>query len=201
MNRRSSIASRRNPRSSTPNCSAKRHHAFQSAIETLETRQLLSSVSLVVTNTNDSGAGSLRSAIAAANFNTTPSDTVTIGFANSLVGQTIQLASTLELSNTTAGVTIVIDASNVPGLAVKGGGSDPIYFGGYSSGGTLTAHLSDNSATDYVLNLSSSSHYTDVVAITYEAASANQTLTISWVKSQTIAAASGSVDLISAWLT
>jgi hypothetical protein len=75
-----------------------------------------------------------------------------------------------------------------------------VYLGGYSSGGTLTAHLSDSSAKDYVLNLSSSGHYTDVVAITYKAASANQKLTLSYVKSQTIGAASGSVDLIAAWL-
>jgi hypothetical protein len=75
-----------------------------------------------------------------------------------------------------------------------------IDLGGFSSGGTLTAHLSDSSAPDYVLNVSGSSNYTDLVAITYKAASANQKLTLSYVKTQTIGSASGSVDLISAWL-
>ena len=73
-------------------------------------------------------------------------------------------------------------------------------MGGYSSGSTLTAHLSDGSAADCVVNLSSSGHYTDVVAITYKAASAGQTLTLSYVKSQNINGTGGSVDLIAAWL-
>jgi hypothetical protein len=75
-----------------------------------------------------------------------------------------------------------------------------VYLGGYSSGGTLTAHLSDSSAPDYVVSLSGSASYTDMVAITYNAASAGQTLTISYVKSQTIGGAGGSVDLMAAAL-
>jgi hypothetical protein len=50
------------------------------------------------------------------------------------------------------------------------------------------------------MTFSSATHYTDVVAITYKAASANQKLTLSYVKSQTIGDPSGSVDLIAAWL-
>jgi hypothetical protein len=75
-----------------------------------------------------------------------------------------------------------------------------INLGGASSGGTLSANLSDNSATPYSVTVSGSSNYQDVVAITYNAASAGQTLTLSYTKTQTIGAASGSVDLIAAWL-
>ena len=76
-----------------------------------------------------------------------------------------------------------------------------IYLGGASSGGTLTATLSDSSASPYTATMSGTSNYQDVVAITYNAASAGQKLTINWVKSQTIGSAGGSVDLIAAWLT
>ena len=75
-----------------------------------------------------------------------------------------------------------------------------VYLGGYSSGGTLDAHLSDGSAADYTVSMSGSGNYQDVVAITYAAASAGQTLTITYDKTQTIGAASGSVDLMAAWL-
>jgi hypothetical protein len=75
-----------------------------------------------------------------------------------------------------------------------------VYVGGYSSGSTLTAHLSDSSASDYSISLSGSGIYNDIVAITYKAGSANQKLTISYVKSQNINGASGSSDLVAAWL-
>jgi CSLREA domain-containing protein len=75
-----------------------------------------------------------------------------------------------------------------------------VYLGGYSSGGTLTAHLSDSSAADYVTTLSGSALYTNVVAITFKAGSAGQTLTLSYAKSQSINGIGGSVDLIAAWL-
>jgi hypothetical protein len=75
-----------------------------------------------------------------------------------------------------------------------------IDLGGYSSGGTLTAHLSDSSATDYSVSFSGTSHYTEIVAITFNAASAGQKLTLSYVKSQTVGYAGGSIDLIAAWL-
>ena len=57
-----------------------------------------------------------------------------------------------------------------------------VHVGGYSSGGTLTAHLSDQSAADYVdvtstVNGSYDRNYT----INYSAASAGQTLTVKWV--------------------
>jgi hypothetical protein len=76
-----------------------------------------------------------------------------------------------------------------------------VYLGGYSSGGTLTAQLSDGSAPALTpISFSGSAHYSDVVAITFKAGSAGQTLNLSYVKSQTIGSAGGSVDLIAAWL-
>jgi hypothetical protein len=57
-----------------------------------------------------------------------------------------------------------------------------LYMGGWMSGGTLTAHLSDTSAVDYVnssfSNLTVS--YYAVYTITYKAASAGQTLAVKW---------------------
>ena len=57
-----------------------------------------------------------------------------------------------------------------------------VYVGGWSSGGTLTATLSDGSATAYTnsgMSNSSNSYYGHY-DLTYNAASANQTLTITW---------------------
>jgi hypothetical protein len=74
------------------------------------------------------------------------------------------------------------------------------YLGGYSSGGSLTAHLSDGSAVDYVVGGSGSSFYTNLVAIKFNAASNGQTLTLTYTKTQNITSSGGSVDLIAAWL-
>ncbi len=73
-----------------------------------------------------------------------------------------------------------------------------IYAGGYSSGSTLTAHLSDGSSADVVFTASGNAIYTNLYTITYKAASAGQKLTISYVKSTNINGAGGSVDLIAA---
>jgi hypothetical protein len=75
-----------------------------------------------------------------------------------------------------------------------------IYLGGRASAGTLTARLSDGSAPAYSVTLSGSSLYSDVVTITYTAASAGQKLIISYVKSHSMHATGGSADLIAAWL-
>ncbi len=75
-----------------------------------------------------------------------------------------------------------------------------VYVGGYSSGSTLTATLSDGSAAPYTVSLSGNAAYQNVVAITYSAASANQKLTISYTKTANINGTSGSADLIAAWL-
>jgi uncharacterized delta-60 repeat protein len=76
-----------------------------------------------------------------------------------------------------------------------------VYVGGYSSGATLTATLSDGSAAPYTVNFSGNAAYQNVVAITYSAASANQKLTISYTKTSNLNGTSGSADLIAAWLT
>jgi hypothetical protein len=75
-----------------------------------------------------------------------------------------------------------------------------IYAGGYSSGATLTAHLSGGSAADYVAVASGTGLYTNLYTINFTAASAGQTLTITYVKSSNINGSSGSVDLIAAAL-
>jgi subtilase family serine protease len=75
-----------------------------------------------------------------------------------------------------------------------------IYLGGYSSGSTLTATLSDNSATPYTVSFTGTGTYNEIVAITYKAASASQKLTISYTKSSNINGTGGSSDLIAAWL-
>jgi hypothetical protein len=76
-----------------------------------------------------------------------------------------------------------------------------VYAGGYSSGATLTAHLSGGAAPDYVVTTSGTGTYTNFYTITFQAASAGQTLTITYVKSSNVNnSAGGSVDLIAAAL-
>jgi hypothetical protein len=71
-----------------------------------------------------------------------------------------------------------------------------VHIGGWSSGGTLTAHLSDGSQPDWiVVTPSLDGQYDRNYQISYAAASEGQTLTINWVMSSgignvTIAAAS-----------
>jgi hypothetical protein len=57
-----------------------------------------------------------------------------------------------------------------------------VYVGGWSSTGTLTAHLSDTSAVDYVDSSfsSPSASYWAVYTITYAAISPGQTLVVRW---------------------
>jgi hypothetical protein len=80
-----------------------------------------------------------------------------------------------------------------------------VYVGGYKSGGTLTAQLSDNSSpkyTDSSMSGSSTgtdgSHYYATYTLTYNAASAGQTLTVSWTQSSD--AGGGNVTLQAAVL-
>jgi hypothetical protein len=59
-----------------------------------------------------------------------------------------------------------------------------VHAGGYNSGGTLTAHLSDQSAADYVdVTAAASGQYDRNYTINYSAAAAGQTLTVTWVMS------------------
>jgi len=61
--------------------------------------------------------------------------------------------------------------------------------------------LSDSSATPLSIPVSSSSNYQDLVKITFNAASVGKLLHAHLYKTQTIGAASGSVDLIAAWVS
>ena len=56
-----------------------------------------------------------------------------------------------------------------------------MHVGGWDSGGTLTAHLSDGSATDFTASTANTSGQYDYnYTLTYNAASAGQTLTVTW---------------------
>jgi hypothetical protein len=73
-----------------------------------------------------------------------------------------------------------------------------VYVGGWSTGGTLTATLSDGSAsayTDSSMSSGSNSYY-GYYTLTYNAASANQTLTVVWKQ----ASGTGNVTVYSAAL-
>jgi hypothetical protein len=59
-----------------------------------------------------------------------------------------------------------------------------VHVGGYASSGTLTASLSDGSAANFVATTSAATGaYDENYTLTYSAASAGQTLTVSWVMS------------------
>ena len=75
-----------------------------------------------------------------------------------------------------------------------------IYLGGYSSSATLTAHLSNSSAADYVATFSGSGKYNQLVTITYSTTAANQQLVLTYLKSGNINGTGGSADLMGAWL-
>ncbi len=104
--------------------SRRRRRRFAPRIDSLETRALLST--LVVSNNDDSGTGSLRQAIADA------ASGDTIAFAHSLRGQTITLTSG-ELDITQS---IAIDGLGANQLAVSGGGNSEVF--NVSSGTTVT---------------------------------------------------------------
>ncbi len=72
-----------------------------------------------------------------------------------------------------------------------------VYVGGFASGGTLTAQLSDGSAPNYVHSaFSGTGQYDAVYTLTYKAASAGKLLTVKWVQSS----GSGNVTLQAATL-
>ena len=75
-----------------------------------------------------------------------------------------------------------------------------VHAGGYFSVAKLTAHLSDSSAPDFVdITSALTSLYDRNYVLTYSAASAGQTLTISWVEVTDLGA--GNVDLNAAALS
>ena len=99
-------------------------------LEALEDRTLLST--LTVTNNKDSGSGSLRAEIAAANSN--GDTTNTINFAPALDGQTITLSSG-ELKITKS---VNIDGPGLSLLTVSGGGASPRRVFEIDNGATVT---------------------------------------------------------------
>ena len=73
-----------------------------------------------------------------------------------------------------------------------------VHVGGWLSGGTLTAHLSDGSAADYVdTTAAAGGQYDRNYVLTYNAATAGQTLRVSWV----MTSGSGNVTLAGAALS
>ncbi len=109
-----------------------RRRRFAPALDALECRALLST--LVVSNANDSGAGSLRQQIADASGG----DTIT--FSNKVKGQTITLTSG-ELNVTSS---ITIQGPGAGKLAVSGGGSSEVF----DIGSGVTATISGLTITD-----------------------------------------------------
>jgi hypothetical protein len=77
-----------------------------------------------------------------------------------------------------------------------------VYAGGYNTTSSLTAHLSDGSAADYTVSSGQALLYTNVYTITYHAASAGQSLTITLLKTGNLnGRTDGSADLIATYLT
>src|ERR1035438_6048786 len=71
------------------------------------------------------------------------------------------------------------------------------HVGGWKSGGTLTAHLSDGSAADFTdTTATASGQYDRNYTLTYNAGSASQTLTVTW----TMISGTGNVTLNAAAL-
>ena len=80
-----------------------------------------------------------------------------------------------------------------------------VYVGGYQSGGTLTAHLSDGFANDFTdasagqsgLGNTDGNHYYAVYTLNYKAASAGQNVTVSWTQNTN----GGNISLVAASLS
>jgi hypothetical protein len=73
-----------------------------------------------------------------------------------------------------------------------------LHVGGWDSGGTLTAHLSDGSATDFVnTTAAASGQYDRNYTLTYQAGAAGQQLTVTWK----MASGAGNVTLNGAALS
>jgi poly(3-hydroxybutyrate) depolymerase len=78
------------------------------------------------------------------------------------------------LSGSTAGFTFAVAADTTPRTLV-------VHAGGWSSGATMVAQLSDGSSTDFVDVVPlSATQYDRNYTLTYHAASAGQTLKVSW---------------------
>jgi hypothetical protein len=93
-----------------------------------------------------------------------------------------------------SGFRFTVAASTTPQTLV-------VYAGGNNAEATLLAHLSDGSAADVQITSSGASLFSNVYTITYSAASAGQTLTLTCLKTGNMGkAANGSVDVVAAYL-
>ncbi len=112
----------------------------------------------------------------------------------------------------TDGTPLLSSSNNTSGVYIAGVGSGfsitvpadkttktlKVYVGGFNSAGTFTAHLSDNSASDFVdATTLIGGQYSRNYTLTYTAGSDDQNLTITWVQSS----GAGNVALIGAALT
>jgi len=101
----------------------------------------------VVTNTNDSGAGSFRQAILDSNANTTDA-TDTIQFDSSLTGQTITLASMVSVSDT-GSKGLVISGPGAANLTLTGGNTTGLLQ--FSTSTTITDLKLGSASTDTIV--------------------------------------------------
>src|SRR5579864_9097126 len=115
-------------------------HALAPVIEPMEARALLSTLTLSVLNTNDSGTGSLRDAINQANAYTDPDGSV-ITFDSSINNHPITLASTLILSEAPGPEVIQGPGANL--VTISGNGANRVFR--VNSG--VTATISDLTVT------------------------------------------------------
>ncbi len=106
---------------------------------------------------------------------------------------------TLSTTNNTNGVSIpgVGQGFSITAPADTTARTLVLHAGGYNSGGTLTAQLSDGSAPNFTdVTALASSQYDRNYTLTYHAASAGQTLTVTW----TMTSGTGNVTLDAASL-
>ena len=109
-------------------------------------------------------------------------------------GSVLKYSNDLRPMSWSDGTPTVSSANNMNGVYITGIGqgfsmSAPadtstrtvtVHVGGWNSGGTLTAQLSDGSAANYTDTTTASGQFDRNYVLTYNAASAGQTLTITW---------------------
>jgi hypothetical protein len=90
---------------------------------------------------------------------------------------------TASATNDTWGITNAGIGNGFSFTCVAGNGTNTLYVycGGNNSGGTLTAHLSNSAAADYVnTKANTNGAWEAVYTLTYNAAQAGQTITVTW---------------------
>jgi hypothetical protein len=93
---------------------------------------------------------------------------------------------TASVTSSTTGVSVTNGAFSVTVPASITSHTLKIYVGGSNSTGTLTASLSDGSAPNYTSSASSAGNYYKVYTLTFNAGSANQTLTVNWTQTSEV---------------